>query len=384
MLNLPIADNDLTASFDSKLRKASLEALLIDCLRARSRHTPVLLVLDDSQWMDPLSFGLVEVVARAIETMPILMVLAYRPPQLPHLAALRDGQVPGFTRIQLDDLDHQQAQQLLALKLEQVFGRQFPLAPALADRIIERSGGNPFFIEELLNYLKNQGFGENELHTLERSELPSSLQSLILSRIDQLLEGQKATLKVASIVGRSFEVATLQGFYPQLGAADQIKEHLDVLTQAVLMVLEQPEPELAYAFRHMLTQEVAYESLPYATRSTLHERLGDYIEIAAADRLDQHLDQLAYHFALGRNEPKKREYLLKAARRAQRVYANTAAIEYYTRVLPLLSDEELPQILLDLGRVYELVGRWQEARASYEQALSVADQSERPHDPGLV
>ena len=107
-----------------------------------------------------------------------------------------------------------QTKRLLALKLEQVFGRQFLLAPELADRIIERSGGNPFFIEELLNYLKNQDLGEQKLHTLEQSELPSSLHSLILSRIDQLMEEQKATLKVASIVGRNFEVATLWGFYP--------------------------------------------------------------------------------------------------------------------------------------------------------------------------
>ena len=109
----------------------------------------------------------------------------------------------------------------------------------------------------------------------------------------------------------------------------QIKDHLDVLTQAVLTVREQPEPDLAYGFRHALTQEVAYESLPYATRSTLHERLGDYIETSAVGRLDQHLDQLAYHYALGQNETKKREYLLKAARRAQGVYANAAAIDYY-------------------------------------------------------
>ena len=244
----------------------------------------------------------------------------------------------------------------------------------LQTRIVERSGGNPFFIEELLNYLKNQGMGEQEQSALERGELPSSLQSLILSRIDQLMEGQKATLKVASIVGRNFEAATLWGFYPQLGQADQIKDHLNILTEAVLTVREQQEPDLVYAFRQMLTQEVAYESLPYATRSTLHERLGNYIESAAADRLDQHLDELAYHYALGQNEPKKREYLLKAARRAQGVYANAAAIDYYNRVLALLTQEELPQVLLDLGEVYELVGRWQDARASYEQALAIADQ----------
>ena len=87
VLNLPIPDNDLTTSFDSKLRKSSLESLLVDCLRARSRRTPILLILDDSHWMDPLSFSLVEVVARAIETMPVMLVLAYRPPHLPHLSA---------------------------------------------------------------------------------------------------------------------------------------------------------------------------------------------------------------------------------------------------------------------------------------------------------
>ena len=74
---------------------------------------------------------------------------------------------------------------------------------------------------------------------------------------------------------------------------------------------------MAYAFRQVLTQEVAYESLPFATRSTLHERLGDFIEITAASHLDQMLDQLAYHYAQGRNEPRKQEYLLKAGRRAQ-------------------------------------------------------------------
>jgi predicted ATPase/class 3 adenylate cyclase len=375
VLNLPIPDNDLTAGFDSKLRKSSLESLLIDCLRKRSQRAPTLLVLDNSQWMDPLSFGLVEVIARAIEVMRAMLVVVYRPPDLPHLIALKDGTLPGLTRVLLGDLDRRSTERLFVLKVEQVFGRAVPLAPAQMDRIIQRSGSNPFFIEELLNYLKSQGLGERALSDLDHSELPSGLQSLILSRIDQLREGQKTTLKVASIVGRSFDVATLSGYYPQLGRADQITGHLQGLTEADLTLCEEPAPALAYAFRQMLTQEVAYESLPYATRSTLHERLADFIELSAAGRIDQHLDQLAYHYALGQNDAKKREYLLKAARRAQSVYANTAAIEYYTRVLPLLSEAELPDILLDLGRVYELLGHWQDARSSYAQALSLAGRS---------
>ncbi len=77
-LNLPIPDNDLTASFDAKLRKSSLEALLVDCLRARSQQAPVLLISENCQWLDPLSYDLLDVIARAIVNMPVLLLLAYR------------------------------------------------------------------------------------------------------------------------------------------------------------------------------------------------------------------------------------------------------------------------------------------------------------------
>jgi predicted ATPase len=135
-----------------------------------------------------------------------------------------------------------------------------------------------------------------------------------------------------------------------------------------------PEPELAYLFKHILTQEVAYESLPFATRAMLHEQIGQYIERAYADRLDQFIDLLAYHYDRTLNQAKRREYLSKAGEAAQRNYANSAAIDYYQRLLPLLRSEEKIQTLLNLGKVYELTGRWSEAERQYQQALNLADQ----------
>src|ERR1044071_3451166 len=142
--------------------------------------------------------------------------------------------------------------------------------------------------------------------------------------------------------------------------------------------MDKPEPNLTYIFKHIVTQEVAYESLPYATRARYHEAIGSYIERESAGSLEQQVDLLAFHFDRGQNVAKKREYLLKAGEAAQGRYANSAAISYYERVLPLLSERERVSVTLKLGRVLELVGKWSEAGALYNGALAQAqEQSDR-------
>ena len=373
VLNLPIPDNDLTASFDAKLRKSSLEALLVECLRARSQQTPVLLISENCQWLDPLSYDLLEVVARAIVNMPVLLLLAYREPQLAYLKEPRISGLDHYTGSQLAPFTAEEAQALITLKLSKAYGASLSIPSELVARVAERAGGNPFFIDELLTYLQTQGIDPQDKAALARLDLPTSLQSLILSRLDQLADSPRITLKVASVVGRSFEAATLWGYYPSLGSEQQVKENLRSLERIDLTFQEAPEPDLIYAFRQILTQEVSYESLPFATRAALHEQLGQFIEHAFADQLDQHLDRLAYHYGASQNEAKKREYLLKAGERAQRAYNNAAAINYFQRVLPLLEDFEQVPVMLRLGQVLDLVGRWQEAGETLGLALRVAE-----------
>ena len=101
-----------------------------------------------------------------------------------------------------------------------------------------------------------------------------------------------------------------------------MRSDLDALSALDVTPLDTPEPELAYLFKHILTQEVAYETLSFATRAMLHDQIGQYIEKTYADALDQYTDLLAYHFERSENQPKKREYLLKAAEAAQADYAN--------------------------------------------------------------
>jgi tetratricopeptide (TPR) repeat protein len=122
----------------------------------------------------------------------------------------------------------------------------------------------------------------------------------------------------------------------------------------------------------VVTQEVAYESLPFSTRAMLHDLIGQYIEKNYSHVLSQYVGLLAYHYGRSDNEIKKREYLLKAGEVAQAEYANEAAIEYFQRVLPLLPEVERASAMRKLGNVLELVGKWDEASELYIQALQLA------------
>ena len=126
----------------------------------------------------------------------------------------------------------------------------------------------------------------------------------------------------------------------------------------------------------MVTQEVAYESLPFATRAMLHNLIGQYMESNYTHALSQYVGLLAYHYGRSDNETKKREYLLKAGEAAQAEYANEAAIEYFRRALPLLPDPDRAAVMRKLGSVLELVGQWDEASALYTQGLQLAQKHE--------
>jgi len=208
---------------------------------------------------------------------------------------------------------------------------------------------------------------------LEQIDLPDSLYSLILSRVDQLTENQKILLKVASVIGRLFRAAMVWGISNQFGGQARVRSDLDTLSDLALTPMDTPEPKLAYLFKHTLTQEVADETLSFATRALLHDQIGQYIiENTYQDALDQSIDLLAYHFGRSENLPKKREYLMKAAEAAQAHYANSAAINYYRQVLLLLPEDRQVVVMLKLGQVFELVGDWKEAEDIDRQAVALS------------
>ncbi|MGC1376486.1 MAG: tetratricopeptide repeat protein [Anaerolineales bacterium] len=387
-LNLSIPDNGLTGAMDAKARKTSRESLLVDCLRAGAGDRPLILALEDAHWIDPLSRDLLELIGRAIKELPVLILLAYRPPLeaeapfAPGIASLEYA-----TEVRLVELTRAEIEQLVAARLAHfglplsdgipTLGDGLPTIAPLVARLLARAQGNPFYTEELLNYLHDKDLDPRREDAWQHADLPDSLHSLILSRIDQLSERQQITLKAASVIGRLFRAAWLYEYYPPLGGPAQVCADLEYLSRLEFTLLETPEPELAYLFKHVITQEVAYESLAYATRATLHEQFACYLDQAAGEDAQLYLDLLAYHYERSDNLLKKREYLRKAGEAAQKAYANEAALSYLGRALALAPESDYAErfdILIAREKVYAILGN-QEADNQDVIALSALAES---------
>jgi tetratricopeptide (TPR) repeat protein len=296
---------------------------------------PLLLVVDDLQWADDTSVALVNQVARQVSGRPLLLVLAHRPEES---LALDVAGLPQHTGLRLQELSDEASLRLLDTLL--------PTTPQMPEQlkelILKNAQGNPLFIEEVAhslieNYLVlDEESGAYRARTdpatglrtnLEQIEIPDSVNRVIMSRMDRLDESNRNVLKVASVIGKEFEHWLLNAIYPYRRAEGELHERLDALSQREL--LDGPSPALLYLFRHILTREVAYESLLYADRRQLHRHIGESIESQRAGRLAEYWEVLAYHFELAKEWRKALDYHLQAGRRAQEIYANEDAIHHF-------------------------------------------------------
>lgn len=380
ILKLPLPNNELTVAIeDAKLRKEYLENFLVDCLRQRvAGKTALLLVLEDCHWIDPLSKDLLEVICRNVTYLPVMVVMAYRPPETTESSwqsQLFDN-LPHSTEIALTELNNAESNQLISLKLKGLFG-DHSLNDTLLTRVSEQAGGNPFYLEELVNLIHDLDIEPSNIMAIEQLELPDNVQSLLLSRIDRLSEEEKTVLKVASVVGRIFKPDWIWQVYPAAGSATQVNACLEKLQRLDITRLTHASSEPEYIFKHILTQEVTYQSISLVTRAMLHEAIAAHIESQSAD-----IDLLAYHYERSRNKAKQREYFRKAGEAAQSVYGCNAAINYYQKLLPLLEEEiyklERIETKLKLGQVLEIVGQWDAASQHYQQSLELATALDNP------
>jgi adenylate cyclase len=359
VLGLSISDSDLTRSFDAKLRKASLEDLLATCLAARSRDEPLVIVLEDCHWIDELSRDLLRVLARACADLRVLIVVAYRPGTAPGGGLGLEG-LPFFDELPLERLEAEDAAEVVRAKLEQVLGSGASASDELGRLVTDRAEGNPLYIEELISYIAGRGIDPSDPAAVEILHLPESLHTIVLSRIDTVAEAPRRTMKVASVAGRVFRAPMLPGAYEEVGSLDDVRSQLEVLRAADLVGLDREE-DLSYLFKHVITQEVAYDSMPFSLRSVLHRRLADYIVASEPDAIDRNLDLLAHHYWRGDDAARKVEYLGRAGAAAQASYANAAAVLYYERLLLLLEGVDRVDATLKLAEVLQLTGDVQRA-----------------------
>lgn len=379
VLNLSIPENDFTRGLEPEFRKSALYALLLDCVRAAARDAggeghALLFVIEDAHWIDPASRELLEELAVQIAELPVLILLNYRPPEtaIEHLPKLKA--LPHFSEIVLTELTGEQGEGLIRAKLAQHAPDNAATVPfELIRRLLAQAQGNPFYIEQLLDYIHDRGINFRDSIDYAELELPNTLHRLILSRLDQLNERQQLTLKAASIIGRWFTLAHLCGYFPRVGSPAEVQADLALLSSYDLTSIDQPEPELAYLFKHLITHQVAYESLPYATRAMLHEAYAHFLE--TYDDPARSLGLIAYHYDRSENAAKRREYLRRAGEAAAAHFANTEALEYLTRALASTGERDADEryaLLAAREHIFEVQGEREKQRTELAAMEQIA------------
>lgn len=343
LLGLPVRDSPRTRRLQGEGRKQALFELVAEIVSRAADAGPILLLLEDIHWSDHPSLELLEHVAQNLVGRPLLLLLLLRPLDDPQPAAYRALlRLPHCSRIVLDALPIADSESLARARLG--LPAAVPL-PAKVSALLARSQGNPFFLEEILNTLYDAGIRVETRGRecvvegdLDRVTVPATVQAVVQSRLDRLDEGSQLTIKVSSVIGRTVPSSMLSAIHPLRLDWEGLSAHLGTLTQVDLLRLERQAPDPTYFFKHIITQQVAYESLLFVQRQALHEALGRHLEAVYADDLEEAVDLLAHHFRLGRNRAKAWHYLLRAGDRAARSYTNIEALEYYRQAEEWLED----------------------------------------------
>ena len=308
-------------SFPSRLLAAMRSLLAVMASRA-----PTIVCLQDLHWIDQSTDALLR--ALISEPPPAVFLLAnfrpsYRSP-------------PGMKVVDLGDLSAGQTRELLASLL------QAEPPDALTHFIAERSDGNPFYVEEVINTLVEThtlvrvGDGWRLERPLAEAGVPATVRGVIAARIDRLDDVHRGVLRHAAVVGRNFLCAVVTQVCSD---AAVVAPSLTQLQAADLIRQRRNDPELEYTFKHALTQDVAYDGLLRAERHVLHARTAQVMEAVFADRLPEFVEILAYHYLRGGITDKAILYLCQAGHKCVQRYALVEADNHFRAAYTLIQKD---------------------------------------------
>lgn len=361
---------------------------------------PLVLILDDLHWTDTASAELLAHLFGLAERAPVFFLCAMRPetetPGWRARAAALEMHAALTTEISLSALT---ASDTYALVNHLLLVAELP--ERLRRSILEKSDGNPFFIEEVVRTLIDAGAVVQETQNgavhwravgdMEDVEIPGNLQTLLTARIDRLEEDARRTLQLAAVIGRSFYYRVLDSINRAVVVVRaQIEPQLTALQKAEMIIEAARVPELEYAFRHALTQEAAYSTILLRQRREFHRQVGEAIEHLFADRLEEFYPILARHFGEA-DDPRAQGYETRAGDAAFRVFAIPEAISHYQRAIGLAAKlpadaDGVTHLFTRLGRCHELLSQHGEAVRTYDEMIAHArQQGSRPMElAGLV
>jgi len=290
-------------------------------------NQPLMVIFEDLHWIDEQTQGLLNLLADSIGTAKILLLVNYRP-EYTHPW----GSKTYYTQLRLDPLGKESADEMLLALL----GDSKDLEP-LKRVIIEKTEGNPFFMEETVQVLFDEGAlmrdrGAVKLTRLvSELKIPPTVQGILAARIDRLATDTKELLQTLSVIGREFPMSLIRAVVPK--SNDELNRMLGDL-QLGEFIYEQPAiGDTQYIFKHALTQEVSHNSVLLERRRQLHERIGGAIETVFAENLQDHVPELAHHYSRSANSPKAFESLHRAGERA---ITPAEAEAYFTAALEVI------------------------------------------------
>ncbi|MDX6007666.1 adenylate/guanylate cyclase domain-containing protein [Cupriavidus necator] len=343
-----------------------------------SANQPLELVFEDLQWLDRETEAFLDVLVEHLPGARILLLLNYRP-EYQH----QWGQQVRYTQLRLEPLGQTEAKELLTALLG-----DHPSLEPLKTLVLEKTEGNPFFMEEVVQTLSEEKalLGEPGHYHIEKTpialHIPTTVQGVLAARIDRLSYAEKDLLQSLAVIGKEFSLSLVERVVAQ---PDDILRPLLARLEAGEFIYERPAfPDIEYTFKHALTQEVAGSTLLTEQRSALHERTAQAIEALFHDRLTDYCSELARHYSLSGNEPKAVEYLHCTAQQALQRSAYHEAIRQLSAALELLkyqpdtpgrARQELT-LQLAIGRALIAARGFAspEVEATYSRALTLCDQ----------
>ncbi len=310
-------------------QRRTLEAIKRILLR-ESLNQPLLIMFEDLHWVDAQTQALLDLLTDAIANARVLLLVNYRP-EYSH----GWGSKGHYAQLRLDPLGQESAEELL----DALVGDDTDLRP-LKRLIIEKTQGNPFFLEETVQVLFDEGAlvrnGRVKLtRSLDELRIPPTVQMILAARIDRLPADEKELLQTLAVMGKEFPLGLVRQV---TGKSDDELERMLGDLQMSEFIYEQPTlPDVEYTFKHSLTLEVAYNSVLTERRRVLHERIGAAIESIYPERLDEHLAELAHQYRRAGNLEKTIEYLRRAGEQAAAKGTDSGAIAQLGAALELIA-----------------------------------------------
>jgi len=385
LLNAAPEDPEWAALEPMRRRRRTFEAV-VRLLVRQSQLRHLCLVVEDLQWLDPESQAWLDRLVESLPAAHILLILTYRP-EYQHAWSSRSY----YAQIPIYPLPGPAAEQLLA----DLLGRGRDLAPVKA-QLIERTEGNPLFLEEgVWNLVETEALlGERGAYRLAGARaalpVPPSVQAVLAARIDRLPSEHKRLLQCASVIGKDVPLTLLELLTELEGPA--LREAISRLQAAEFIYELTLFPSPAYTFRHALTHEVAYGSLLSDRRKSLDARLVEEIERLHAGRLDEYIERLAHHAFRGEAWDKAIRYCREAGARAFARSAHRIAVEFFERALAALRHvpasratlEQGVDVRLDLRYSLMPLGEFQRVRDYLSEAGDLARSCHDQKRLGLV